>query len=103
VTRATCNGVQQAVARFADVPDHAARSLSTRDTRCFGALPPDVYGELLSDLIRGIDRTACSRRRHLSCSHADAAQARAGMNTPRGRNARSRAARAFVASAQRRR
>jgi len=103
VTRATCNGVQQAVARLAGVSGLAARRLSTRDTQCFGALPPDVYGAFLSPLIRSIDPAARALRLPLSCAHAVAAPAGTAVKTRRGRSARSRAAQAIAASDQRRR
>jgi LacI family transcriptional regulator len=87
VTSATRNSVQQAVTRLAYVPDGAARSLSTRSTQCIGVLLPDLYGEFFSELIRGIDRAARARGLHmlLSCSHGDAAEAKAALAAMRGR------------------
>jgi len=87
VTSATRNSVQQAVTRLAYVPDGAARSLSTRSTQCIGVLLPDLYGEFFSELIRGIDRAARARALHmlLSCSHGDAAEAKAALAAMRGR------------------
>jgi len=87
VTGATRNRVEQAVARLAYVPDGAARSLSTRRTRSVGVLLPDLYGEFFSELIRGIDRAVRARGLHLllSCSHGDAAEARAALEALRGR------------------
>ncbi len=87
VTSVTRNAVQQAVARLAYVPDSAARSLSTRNTQCIGVVLPDLYGEFFSELIRGIDRAVRTRGLHLliSCSHEDAAEARAALEAMRGR------------------
>jgi LacI family transcriptional regulator len=87
VTSFTRHNVQQAVARLAYVPDNAARSLSTRNTRCIGMLLPDLYGEFFSELIRGVDRAVRARGLHLllSCSHGDAAEARAALEALRGR------------------
>jgi len=87
VTGATRQSVQQAVARLAYVPDNAARSLSTRNTQCIGVLLPDLYGEFFSELIQGIDRAVRARGLHLilSCSHGDAADARAALDALRGR------------------
>lgn len=87
VTGTTRDSVQQAVARLAYVPDSAARSLSTRSTQCIGVLLPDLYGEFFSELIRGIDRAVRARGLHLllSCSHGDAAEAKAALKAMRGR------------------
>jgi len=87
VAIATRSHVQQAVTRLAYVPDNAARSLSTRNTRCVGVLLPDLHGEFFSELIHGIDRSVRARRLHLilSCSHGDAAEARAALAALRGR------------------
>jgi len=87
VTSATRRSVQQAVTRLAYVPDSAARTLSTRNTRCIGVLLPDLYGEFFSELIHGIDRAVRARGLHLilSCSHGDATEARAALTALRGR------------------
>jgi LacI family transcriptional regulator len=50
-------------------------------------LLPDLYGEFFSELIRGIDRAVRARGLHLllSCSHGDAAEAKAALVAMRGR------------------
>jgi len=87
VANATRSSVQQAMTRLAYVPDNAARSLSSRNTRCIGVLLPDLYGEFFSELIHGIDRGVRARGLHLilSCSHGDAGEARAALDALRGR------------------
>ena len=49
-------------------PHAAARSLSSRSTQTIGVVLPDLYGEFFSELIRGIDVVARSRRQHLLVS-----------------------------------
>ncbi|MET0807236.1 MAG: LacI family DNA-binding transcriptional regulator [Pseudoxanthomonas sp.] len=49
-------------------PHAAARSLSSRRTQTIGVVLPDLYGEFFSELIRGIDVVARSRRQHLLVS-----------------------------------
>jgi len=43
------------------VPDSAHRSLSTGLNAHIGVLPPDLYGEFFSEIIRGIDQAARGR------------------------------------------
>jgi len=49
-------------------PHAAARSLSSRRTQTIGVVLPDLYGEFFSELIRGIDVVARTRRQHLLVS-----------------------------------
>lgn len=49
-------------------PHAAARSLSSRRTQTIGVVLPDLHGEFFSELIRGIDHVARSRRHHLLVS-----------------------------------
>ncbi len=55
------------------MPNEAARSLITRETRTLGVVLPDLYGEFFSEVIRGIDQGAQRERYHVlvSGSHDD--------------------------------
>lgn len=68
-------------------PHHAARSLSSRQTRTIGVVLPDLYGEFFSELVRGIDQVARERGLHLLVSsyHGDPAEQGVALRTMRGR------------------
>ena len=87
VNDATRAKVLAAAARLGYVPHEGARSLSSRRTRCVGAVLPDLHGEFFSELIRGIDRSARVHGLHLllSCSHDDASETAAAIQAMRGR------------------
>jgi len=50
------------------MPNEAARSLITRETRTLGVVLPDLYGEFFSEVIRGIDQGAQRERYHVLVS-----------------------------------
>src|SRR5690242_20514559 len=87
VTEETRRQVAAAAAKLGYVPHEAARSLSSRRTRCIGAVLPDLHGEFFSELIRGIDRAARIHGLHLllSSSHGDADELAAALLAMRGR------------------
>jgi LacI family transcriptional regulator len=87
VTEETRRKVLEAAARLGYIPHSGARSLSTRQTNCIGAVLPDLHGEFFSELIRGIDRVARSHGLHLllSCSHSDVDELAAALRAMRGR------------------
>src|SRR5947209_5226592 len=87
VTEATRDRIAAIAARLGYVPHEGARSLSSRRTRCIGAVLPDLHGEFFSELIRGIDRAARVHGLHLllSSSHGDADEAAAALRAMRGR------------------
>jgi LacI family transcriptional regulator len=87
VTEDTRRLVTSAAARLGYIPHEGARSLSSRRTRCVGAVLPDLHGEFFSELIRGFDRAARVHGLHLllSCSHGDAGEAAAALRAMRGR------------------
>lgn len=60
--------VVEIASRLRYQPHAAARSLSSRSTQTIGVVLPDLYGEFFSELIRGIDVVARSRRQHLLVS-----------------------------------
>lgn len=60
--------VVEIASRLRYQPHAAARSLSSRSTQTIGVVLPDLYGEFFSELIRGIDLVARSRRQHLLVS-----------------------------------
>ena len=76
-----------AAARLNYVPNSGAQSLMTRRTRMIGVLLPRFHGEFFSELIRGIDAAARSRRLHLlvSTSHDDAEETREALRAMIGR------------------
>ncbi len=63
------------------VPNQAARSLITRETRTLGVVLPDLYGEFFSEVIRGIDQGAQREHYHVlvSGSHDDWSEIEAAM------------------------
>ena len=87
VTEETRRHVCAVALRLGYIPHEGARSLSSRRTRCVGAVLPDLYGEFFSELIRGIDRVARAQGLHLllSCSHGDVAEVTAALRAMRGR------------------
>ena len=87
VTDETTRLVNEAAGRLGYIPHSGARSLSTRQTHCVGAVLPDLYGEFFSELIRGIDRVARLHGLHLllSCSHGDAREVSAALRAMQGR------------------
>ncbi|HEX4779555.1 MAG TPA: LacI family DNA-binding transcriptional regulator [Usitatibacter sp.] len=87
VTEKTSAQVAAAAAKLGYVPHEGARSLSSRRTRCIGAVLPDLHGEFFSELIRGVDRAARSHGLHLllSSSHGDAHELAAALLAMRGR------------------
>src|SRR5437016_14363716 len=81
VSDATRERILGIAERLRYVPDSAARSLSTGLTHTIGVLLPDLYGEVFSELIRGIDQAARRRRLHLLLSRRHgAARPPAGAN-----------------------
>lgn len=87
ITDRTRAHVEAVAARLGYVPHEGARSLSSRRTRCIGAVLPDLHGEFFSELIRGIDRAARAHGLHLllSCSHGDAVEFAEAVRALRGR------------------
>ena len=87
VAEKTRHRIAAIAARLGYVPHEGARSLSSRRTKCIGAVLPDLHGEFFSELIRGIDRAARSHGLHLllSCSHGDAHELAAAIRAMRGR------------------
>ena len=87
ISNATRTVVESAVRKLGYVPNVAARSLITSRTNAIGVLLPDVYGEVFSEIIRGIDSTARERGYHLlvSSSHAERVEVRAALRSMRGR------------------
>jgi len=79
--------VLEVAARLRYTPHAAARSLSSRRTNTVGVVLPDLYGEFFSELMRGIDNVARSRRQHLLVSsyHGDQEQQGAALRAMRGR------------------
>jgi LacI family transcriptional regulator len=73
--------------RLRYVPNGAARSLTTNQSHTLGVLLPDLYGEFFSEVIRGIDQAARSRKYHLlvSSSHNDVAELEAALRAMAGR------------------
>jgi len=59
--------VRRAAHTLRYMPRAAARSLINRRTHTVGLLLPDTRGEYFSELIRGVDRAARARGRHLRC------------------------------------
>ena len=70
----TAQRVLEEASRLDYWPNSAAQSLTTRCTRTFGVLLPDLFGEFYSDVIRGIDREARLNDYQilLSSSHSNA-------------------------------
>ena len=68
VTEGVRKLVEETASRLRYQPHAAARSLSSRRTQTIGVVLPDLYGEFFSELIRGIDQAARSRRQHLLVS-----------------------------------
>ena len=87
VSDATRQKVENAVRTLGYIPNGAARSLITSRTNAIGVLLPDVYGEVFSEIIRGIDSTSRVRGYHVlvSSSHAQRADIRAALRSMRGR------------------
>lgn len=73
VRPATRDRVRAVAAALRYVPNQAARSLITHETRTLGVVLPDLYGEFFSEVIRGIDQRAQREHYHvlLSGSHDD--------------------------------
>lgn len=71
--------------RFA--PNGAARSLSRRESRVFGVILPDLYGEFFSELLRGVDQEAQRSGYALlvSSSHHDSRGVESAVRSMRGR------------------
>lgn len=70
VTAETRRRVLDAAAELRFTPSSAARSLITRRTQTIGAVLPDLHGEYLSELIRGIEVAARAHELHLLVSSA---------------------------------
>ena len=79
--------VEAAIRDLGYVPNGTARSLITSRTNAIGVLLPDVYGEVFSEIIRGIDSTTRHRGYHLlvSSSRAQRVEIRAALGSMRGR------------------
>ena len=79
--------VVETASRLRYQPHAAARSLSSRSTQTLGVVLPDLYGEFFSELMRGIDNVARSRRQHLLVSsyYGDQEQQGAALRAMRGR------------------
>ncbi len=54
--------VEDAAAQLGYVPHAGARSLSMARTGAIGVVLPDLHGEFFSELLRGMDREASTRR-----------------------------------------
>lgn len=54
--------VEEAAAQLGYVPHAGARSLSMARTGAIGVVLPDLHGEFFSELLRGMDRGASTRR-----------------------------------------
>jgi LacI family transcriptional regulator len=87
VSGSTRRAVETAIQDLGYVPNVAARSLITSRTNAIGVLLPDVYGEVFSEIKRGIDSTTRDRGYHLlvSSSHAQRVDIRAALGSMRGR------------------
>ena len=87
VTPETRQRVIDAAAELHFSPSSAARSLITRRTQTVGAVLPDLHGEYLSELIRGIEVAARARDLHLLVASApsDPAEIAAVLRVMRGR------------------
>src|SRR5256885_11128057 len=87
VSEATRERILGVAERLRYVPDSGARSLSTGLTHTIGVLLPDLYGELFSESIRGIDQAARARGLHLLLSgvHGSAAEAARAIRALKGR------------------
>lgn len=87
VSAPTRQRVLAAIERIGYLPNGAARSLITRQTRTIGVLLPDVHGEFFSELIRGIDLAARRAGFHLlvSGSHSELAETEAVLRALHGR------------------
>jgi LacI family transcriptional regulator len=87
VAGATRDRVMRAAGELDYIPHSGARSLSSKRTDTIGVLLPDLHGEFFSELIRGIDLAARSRRLHLllSTSHGDPQEAAAALRSMRSR------------------
>jgi LacI family transcriptional regulator len=70
VTPETRRRVLDAAAALHFSPSSVARSLITRRTQTIGAVLPDLHGEYLSELIRGIEVGARAHELHLLVSSA---------------------------------
>lgn len=83
----TISNVRKVAEAMRYVPHAGARSLSTRSTRTFGVVLPDLHGEFFSEVIRGIDVEARRRSYHIlvSGSHSDADEMSAMLRALRGR------------------
>jgi LacI family transcriptional regulator len=77
VTVETRARVQSAAAELHFTPSGAARSLITRRTQTVAALLPELHGEVLSELIRGIEVAARAQGLHLLVSSLSAAPGQA--------------------------
>jgi len=79
--------VVETATRLRYQPHAAARSLSSRSTQTLGVVLPDLYGEFFSELIRGIDVVARTRRQHLLVSsyHGHPEEQGAALRAMRGR------------------
>ncbi|HBK92693.1 MAG TPA: LacI family transcriptional regulator [Parvularcula sp.] len=83
----TRDRVLQAIDDLHYVPNAAARSLSSSQTRTLGVVLPDLHGEFFSELIRGMDKAASERGYLLllSTMHADPQLAGQAIAVMRGR------------------
>lgn len=79
--------IEAIAARLRYTPNRVAQSLSTRRTKTFGVLLPDLYGEFFSEVIRGLDEVAQTRGYQLllSSSHSDARGIELAQQAMRGR------------------
>ena len=87
VTPETRQRVLDAASALRFTPSSAARSLITRRTQTIGAVLPDLHGEYLSELIRGIEVAARAHGLHLLVASApgDAGEIAAALRSMRGR------------------
>jgi LacI family transcriptional regulator len=81
------NRVFAAAQELRYTPHAAARSLSSRRTQTLGVVLPDLHGEFFSELMRGIDQVARSKRLHLLVSsyHGNPDEQGAALRAMRGR------------------
>ena len=79
--------VEQAARKLNYVPHAGARNLSMARTGAIGVVLPDLHGEFFSEMLRGMEREAALRQRHLLLSnmHLDIGHGIEALRNMRGR------------------
>src|SRR5258706_5277881 len=87
VDESTRRRVLAAAGELRYTPNPIGRSLSMRKTEGIGLLLPDLHGEFFSEVIRGSDQAAQSKKYHLlvSSSHNDREELEAALRMMHGR------------------